>query len=166
MSTQQVHEALRECSFLRELPDEDLARISAIGRPKEYGEGEILFREGEPATNLFIISSGSVALEICAPGVGCRRIMTLGPGELLSWSSVLDQTRQTATARAIGPTQVIAIQSSQLLMLCEHDPALGYALMRRVALAVTHRLTAARMQLLDVFGSLMPSSPSESTNKI
>ena len=33
------------------------------------------------------------------PVVGCQQILTLGPGELLGWSSMLEQLRYTARAR-------------------------------------------------------------------
>jgi hypothetical protein len=39
------------------------------------------------------------------------------------------------------------------ISLCESDPRLGYELMRRTALALSKRLSAARLQLLDVFGA-------------
>ena len=85
--------------------------------------------------------------------------MTLSDGDLLSWSAVLEQTRLTATVRAISPIHGVVIDGQALLQICEDDPAFGFAFMRRVALATVNRLTAARMQLLDVFGAQMPTTP-------
>jgi CRP-like cAMP-binding protein len=102
--------------------------------------------------------SGHVSLEICAPGVGCRQIMTLNGGDLLGWSPVLEQMRLTATARAISPVKAVQINARQLLALCEHDTSLGYDFMRRAVSAIGKRLTATRKQLLQAFGSEMPEA--------
>ena len=82
--------------------------------------------------------------------------MTVGPGELLGWSPLLEQTRLTASARTMTPVEAIELQGGQLLALCHHDPRFGYVFMRRAALALAKRLNATRMQLLDVFGADMP----------
>lgn len=158
MNAAEIEKALRECGFLRDVAPEDLAQFAAIAKPVEIGEGELILREGELAKDVYVILSGKASLEICAPGVGCRRFMTLSDGDLLSWSAVLDQTRVTATIRAISPIKAIIIDGRQLLTLCEHDPKFGFAFMRRVALAMAHRLTAARMQLMNVFGTEMPEA--------
>jgi len=40
---------------------------------------------------MYLVVNGNVSVEICAPGIGCRRIMTVGNGELLAgrpcWNS-------------------------------------------------------------------------------
>ena len=59
--------------------------------------------------------------------------MTVGEGELLGWSPVLEQSQLTATARAFAPTSAIEINASQILAICEHDPRFGFELMRRAA---------------------------------
>ena len=159
MSLQEIVESLRACGFLRDLSEEDLLRFAELARPIEFATDELILREGDIAKDVFVILSGSVAVEICTPGIGCRRIMTLSNGDLLSWSSVLDHARLTATVRAITRTTAVVVNGRQLLTLCEHDPAFGYAFMRRVAQAMGNRLTAARMQLLDVFGEQMPVAP-------
>ena len=143
---------LREVDFLDSIADEHLGWIAQVGRQMEFAQGELIFREGEPASQIYLIVRGRVSLEICAPGVGCRRILTVGEGELLGCSPVLDQARLTATARAAESTLAIAISGQQILTLCEHDARFGYEFMRRAALALAKRLAATRMQLLDVFG--------------
>ena len=45
--------------------------------------------------------------------------------------------------------------------LCDHDPQFGYELMRRTALALAKRLSATRMQLVNVYGDQLPVTPQE-----
>jgi CRP-like cAMP-binding protein len=143
--------ALSETDFLFDMRGDDLEKIAAISTLCDFQPGDIIFREGAPACRAYIVISGIVALEICATGKGCQRILTVGRGELLAWSAILEQPRLTATARAMTPTQLIQINASQLVDVCDENPAFGYQLMRRTAKALANRLTATRVQLLDVY---------------
>jgi hydrogenase maturation protease len=157
MNDKSVLETLRDVGFLRGIGDEYLNQIAEIAEREEFPEGKIIFHEGGPAQFIYLIVSGNVSLEIAAPGVGSRRILTVGVGELLGWSPVLEQARLAATARALTPTQVVKISGQQVLTMCEHNPRFGYDVMRRAALALAKRLSATRMQLIDVYGSQMPN---------
>jgi CRP-like cAMP-binding protein len=152
-------ESLRELRFLHDMGPMHLEQIANISRFRDYHEGDIVFRQGDAAQYLYLIVHGNVSLEICAASIGCTQILTLGPGELLGWSSVLEQSCYTARARTLAVTRLVAINAGQFLTICERDPQFGYELMRRTALALAMRLSATRMQLLDVFGSSLPVLP-------
>ena len=90
-------------------------------------------------------------LQIYLHARGTRRILTLGPGDLFSWSAVIEPRRETETARAIECTEVLGIQGSRLLDLYLEDRALGCEMYKSIAAVVSSRLKATQMQLLDVF---------------
>jgi len=159
--TEQVFETLRGIQLLQELPDDLLTPLAAISHIMEFPAGAVIFRQGEAATTIYLLVDGNVALEICAPGVGCKRILTVAPGELLGWSPVLEQDRLTATARALSATRAIAVDGPQVLAICEQNPRFGYEFMKRAALTLARRLNATRLQLLDVFGTQMAEVPDE-----
>lgn len=148
----QLHAALRELEFLRGVDEEHLQRLADLGEFVDFPEGTVIFNEGEPASHCYLIVDGSVLLEICGPG-GCTRILTIGEGDILGWSSMLGKAELTAAARTISPTRAIELSGEKVLALCEQIPVLGYQLMRCTALALAKRLTATRLQLLDLYGS-------------
>jgi CRP-like cAMP-binding protein len=151
--------ALKDVHLLGDLAQEHLRQLAAISQCAEYAAGKVVFREGEPATDVYFVVSGNVALDMCAPAVGCRRILTVGPGELLGWSPLLEQARLTATARTLSDTRAVKLPAAELLALCERDSRLGYELMRRAALALARRLSATRLQLLNVYGESFAPFP-------
>lgn len=153
MTTGDLTAALRDIRCLQGAEAKDLEKLGSVSHSVEFSAGDILFREGDAASRSFMIRTGDVFLEICAPGVGCRRISTVGSGELLGWSPVLEGARLTATARAAGTVQAIEVPASELLALCQASPRFGYMFMRGVAQTLAQRLSAARVQLLDVYGS-------------
>lgn len=152
MSENVLPEQLRQFRFLQEIDDEDLRHLAAIARLVEFPAGKVLYREGQTLSNIYLILSGNVSIEICAAGIGCRRIMTVDAGDLLGISPAVGQARSTGTIRTLAPTKAIELNAGQVLTLCEHNPRFGYEFMRQVAVATLQRLNATRLQLLDVFG--------------
>jgi CRP-like cAMP-binding protein len=154
-----IKQTLAEIQFLRDIAPTHLERITDVAHIRDFREQETIFREGQPAQNLYLVVDGDVSLEICASGTGCRQILTLGPGELLGWSSLLDQSCYTARARTTQPARLVEINVAQLKELCDRDPQFGYELMRRTAVALAHRLNGTRIQLLNVYGDQLPVIP-------
>jgi CRP-like cAMP-binding protein len=55
----------------------------------------------------------------------------------------------TASAKALVPCRVLALDTGRVKALAEEDPRFGMELMRRVAVTVAKRLNATRLQLLE-----------------
>lgn len=161
MNNDTLVDALRDLRFLHGIGPMHLEQIARISRIRDYNEEDVVFRQGDAAQYVYLVVDGNVSLEICAAGTGCQQILTLGPGELLGWSSVLEQLSYTARARALDTTRLVEINIAQLLTICERDPKFGFELMRRTALALAKRLSATRMQLLNVYGPNLPTIPQE-----
>lgn len=150
---QELLETLRELEFLRGIDDEHLKELAKICEFVDFPEATIIFRSHGDASRCYLIVDGRVLLEICGSAVGCKPVLTLGGGELLGWSPVLGQALLSANARTLTATRAIAISGSQLVTLCEQAPEFGYQFMRCTALALAKRLTATRLQLLDLYGT-------------
>ncbi len=142
---------LRQIDFLQGICNESLARLTAAAQVAEFPPKTTIFRQGEPATDTFFVISGMAVLEICAPGVGCQQIGTVSQGELLGWSPVLSHKQLFATARTIDELVAFQIPGSVIHKLCDEDPQFGYQFMLRTAQTLAARLSAARMQLLDIY---------------
>ena len=149
--------ALRQLPFLRGVDDQHVGELAKLAMFVEFPEGTIIFRECEPAEKCYLIVEGNVVLEICGSAVGCTQIQTVGDGELLGWSAVLGGRELTSTARTLTATRAIQLSGPQILSLCERDAAFGYQVFRATALTLAKRLTATRLQLIDLFREEMPT---------
>lgn len=161
MTDADLAKELHSIQFLDDLSEDVLQRIASVARTADYPASTVVFHQGDPATNVYFVSEGLVALEICTPGTGCRRILTVGPGELLGWSPMLEQERLTATARTLMPTRTVAIDGKQVTAICEGNSRFGYELMKRTALALAKRLDATRLQLIDVYDQQLQPAPDQ-----
>jgi CRP-like cAMP-binding protein len=163
MSQKLLTDALQNSRFLHDISQQHLEQLTKVASLRDFDELEVVFREGDVAQHIYLVVFGNVSLDICAPGVGCKRVMTVGPGEILGWSALLEQTRMTATARTLEITRLVEIDAAPLLTLCGKDLGFGYEIMRRTMLALAKRLSATRMQLLDVYGSQLPAAAHDAT---
>jgi CRP-like cAMP-binding protein len=149
-------ETLEHLGFFEGFPPEYLTPLAGVARLIDVPAGEVLFSEGQKSANVYVVVEGKVALEIGLPSRGTATIQTVGPGKLLGWSPLLSQASMTATARAVEPTRLIAINALQALETCVRNPSFGMEFLRRTALALSRRLSATRLQLLEACEDELP----------
>ncbi len=133
------------------LAADQIDRICTCSGRMQLVVGEFLFREGETQFLLHVLLHGQLDLVMQVPGRGSQRILSIGPGELVGWSALVGQGVMTCSALCIQKADVIAIDALALRELMESDHELGYQFMRMMSQALSARLTATRLQLLDLF---------------
>ena len=75
--------------------------------------GDVLFREGDEPTTAFILDEGQV--EIRATQRGQEVVLALlGPGAIIGEMAVIDAAPRTATAVALTPCRLIALDRAQI----------------------------------------------------
>lgn len=148
---------LRKLTFAAEWPDGTVAEIAKLTQQENYPAGSVIFRESEKDDNIHLIVTGRVGLEMSVPARGKIRLLTLSEGDLLGWSPMVGNREMTATAVALSDTRLLTISGPSLLALCERNHEVGYAVMRRLAWALSRRLTATRLQLLDLYSQTAPA---------
>ncbi|MEP7355691.1 MAG: cyclic nucleotide-binding domain-containing protein, partial [Anaerolineales bacterium] len=117
-----------------------------------WSTDQVIFREGERDDRLYLVLEGRVALEIYMPNRGRVTILTIGPDEIFGWSAAVPFVqKRTASARAAQPTRAVVFDAAALRAACEQDHDLGYYVYRRLTNVIAGRLTATRLQLLDMY---------------
>jgi CRP/FNR family transcriptional regulator, cyclic AMP receptor protein len=152
VTMQSIHDLLAAHDFFAGLDPAYVDLIAGCGVNEHYEPGVVILQEGEPADHFYVVRTGLVAIEIHVPQRGALVVETLGPGEVLGWSWLVPPWRWRFDARALEPTNAIALDGACLRGKCENDPKLGYELMKRFVNVIEERLQAARLQLLDVYG--------------
>jgi CRP-like cAMP-binding protein len=144
--------------LLEELDDIDLLQkfsplyrkqLALLATSKTYLPGSCIFQEGNHEQHVYIVAEGKVMLEIKVPSLGVVQVHQVGPGDLLGWSPILGRGWMTATARALIPCRLIALDAEQVSTLAECDTRFGMELFRLMATALAERLRATRLQLPD-----------------
>lgn len=152
MSTPSIESILARHPFFQEVAPTEPGAIVERARLISFEPGRLIFHQGEPAEQLFLITMGKVSLEVFAPQRGPILLMTLGPEDVLGWSWLFPPYRWHLDARALEPTQAIAIDGARLRERCEANHELGYQLMHHSVSVIEQRLQAALLQLVDLYG--------------
>lgn len=139
--------------LLAGLPGDAAGHVAGCARNVAFDTGQLILAEGTAADTFYLLRRGSVALEVHAPGEGPLVIETLHAGQVLGWSWMFPPYRWHFDARALGPVGAIALDGACLRAKAETDPALGYALVLRLAGLILDRLQATRLRLLDLYGN-------------
>jgi len=108
-------------------------RILAIGAENRYvHDGDVLFREGEPADGGYVVQEGAFSLtsQHISPGM---RPVTVGPGALLGEIALLTNTVRPATATALEPSSVIRIPRTLFMKMLEGYPDAARRLRKMIA---------------------------------
>ena len=85
---------LENVDLFENLGPDDLAAIAHIAEEKEYEEGAVIYTQGQPGDNMFVIVQGEVLLERDG-----QPILRLGTGETIGQVSLLDRGTRPVTAK-------------------------------------------------------------------
>ncbi|MEZ6043982.1 MAG: cyclic nucleotide-binding domain-containing protein [Planctomycetaceae bacterium] len=149
--TQQIQQSLMELRFTAGLSHEEQLQLSENACLKTFPKGATLVTEGSNSGDFHIIRSGRVEICMSIPARGCLPVLTLEPGDVVGWSSILNLAGTMATVIAIEETQTITMKAARLRELCDQDHDIGYRIMERIARALSQRLIATRLQMLDIY---------------
>ncbi len=148
---QRCDDEVRNHPFLAGVSIHHLAAICATATDVRFKAGERVLCEREPASSFYLISSGSVAVEVHSRATGRNvRVDSLHAGDVLGWSWLFAPYCWHFQAVALEPVRAVQLDGAALLVRCEEDHELGYALMKRMAQLLIRRLSAARRVILDL----------------
>lgn len=150
---QTIEEYLPEHPFFAGLDQPTLELLAGCATNVHFNANEVLFHEGDQADTFYIVRKGLIAIQVQSPSAGGIVVDTAEAGGVVGWSWLVPPYRWMFDARASEPTSAVAFDGACLRGKCESDPVVGYALMKRVAQVMFDRLEAARLRLIDMYGS-------------
>jgi thioredoxin reductase (NADPH) len=125
-----------------------LDSLKKIGASCEFGDGEVLFAEGDRGFDFFIVEEGQV--EILEHSTGSASTITIHePGEFTGDVDMLTGRASLVTARARGVTRVIRMSAADVKKIVADEPELGNIILRgfltRRALLLDQGFTGLRI---------------------
>lgn len=142
-----------QSGFLAALSPEVCEKILSLAESFHYDRKHTIFQEGSDSPFIYIVKTGEVCVDIHIPSRGRRTILTAGPGEVVSWSALVQPFVHHASAHALEPTELLGIRGDVLAAVCREDMRVGYELYKALAEIASARLTTTRLQMLDMFAT-------------
>lgn len=122
------------------LSNEETALVAGYLDPVDLASGDVLFREGDPGDDLYIIRSGRMRIGIRLPDGSEHCIAELAAGDFLGEMSIFDHAPRSATCRALEPTSLLALSKSEFSAIIAEQPRIALKLMYRMLNVATQRL--------------------------
>jgi CRP-like cAMP-binding protein len=135
-----------ESDLFKGLSQEVIEEIDRVTFDESYAEGALLFKEGDPARNFYILAAGKVKLTIGEKGHITHLVSN--PGEAFGWSSLLEHGFYTASAECSAPTRLLRIEKEELDKIFEKHSASGLLFFKRLAAVIGKRLVSSYHSLL------------------
>ena len=93
-----------------------------------FKAGDVIFREGDNAIDLFVIKSGQVRIQI-----GNRTVTELAPDTIFGEMALIDDEPRSATAIAVTDVELVPVSEKQFLFLVSQTPYFALKVMRVLA---------------------------------
>lgn len=106
---------------------------------KEFSQGTILFREGEPGKEMYIIQKGKVQVRKRV-GKTEKVLAELTAGEFFGEMALLLGTDRSATVEVTEKSRILVVSPDTFTSLLENDPQIALKMLKKMA---------ARLRALD-----------------
>jgi CRP/FNR family transcriptional regulator, cyclic AMP receptor protein len=124
---------LRATLLFADVSEVHLTAIAAAASERTLRRGDVLFTEGEDSDQLYIVTSGRIAIANRSVDGRESVVALMEPGDLFGEMPLFDRLGRSAEARALEPSAVIAIPYGPVRTLYEIEPAELWSVVRLLA---------------------------------
>ncbi len=126
--------------------------ILGATRPRSVLAGDIVFREGEEGSGLFLLLKGSVEVVKQSPNGTAQQLATVDAPSVLGEISLILERRHTATVRATADSEFRVLAREEFLRLLERDNLAAHKLVGTIAEVLARRLRRMNEMAIDLLG--------------
>ncbi|PJA97439.1 MAG: Crp/Fnr family transcriptional regulator [Ignavibacteriales bacterium CG_4_9_14_3_um_filter_34_10] len=136
-------EYLMYVPIFADLDDVTIQKIGSVGFSKKYSKDEIIFREDDPGSAMFVILTGKVKV-VRTSNDGREVILTiLSQYDFFGEMALLDGLSRSASVIATEESELFIIQREEFLNLLKLHPEISINLLQEL----TQRLRAADLKI-------------------
>jgi sulfate permease, SulP family len=134
---------LAEVDLCSGLADSDIAVLESHMRHTAYPRGSVIFRQGDPGKELFIVTSGRASARLSQPSGGDIRLATFAPGTVFGELAILDAGPRSATVVADDDVGCWVLGDGQFSALMSSAPHIAIKLLANLGRELSGRLRRA-----------------------
>ena len=118
--------ALHCVDMFRVLPDEELHRLASLAQRRLYAPGEVIVRQGDETSELYIIEEGEVEVRVHRAGAAATvHLARLGAGKFFGEMALVTGDKRQATVRAVTPCLLLGVGRDAVQPIMEKAPDLA-----------------------------------------
>jgi CRP-like cAMP-binding protein len=140
---------LREIRLFTAFAEADLTALAQRLRARTLKKNQMLFREGDPGDEMFLVRGGAVIVSKVVKGRVEQLLNRIGPGEFFGEMSLLDGASRSATVQAETDATLLVLDRKSLNQLIEASPHAAAALFYAMVHVFMDRLRASDVRLTE-----------------
>ncbi|MEA3253559.1 MAG: cyclic nucleotide-binding domain-containing protein [Chloroflexota bacterium] len=125
----------------------------SILRTEHCQQNSIICAENSESTEMYIVDSGRVNLEIEAVPKMHLQVSSLKRNEAFGWEALVPPYRYTTSAKAAADSDLIVLDGEKMRKLCETSPDICARVMEHVVRIAADQLAATRQQMFMLYHS-------------
>ncbi len=141
---------LRRVQLFRGLEPQQLSLIARLASQQSFRAGDTVFTQGQPATHLYLLLRGKVAIRFKPEDGEALPVAQLESGGVFGWSAALGHGQYTSGAFCTSDCETLVIAGDALRRLCETHPETGVLVLERLAEVIAQRLESTHDQVLEL----------------
>ena len=117
-------ELLARAELFGELAPDEVAVLAEAARAVSFPRNALVFEAGDPAGELYVVRSGRIAIASRAPDGRESVVALMEEGDLFGEMSFFDGQGRSALARALEPSELIAVPFPPIRAVLDQRPTL------------------------------------------
>lgn len=138
---------LREVRLFKEIAPPELHELAQRLRERALRKGQVLFREGEPGDEMFLVRRGTIVVSKAVTGRVEQVLARMGPGDFFGEMSLFDHSPRSAAVQAESDVALLVLDRPNLQHLIDLSP--------RAAAGFFHALVGVFIERLRASGNLV-----------
>jgi signal-transduction protein with cAMP-binding, CBS, and nucleotidyltransferase domain len=136
---------LHEYPLFDGLTEQQIQEVMQVCREECFVPEAIMFEEGQPAGELFVLVEGTVEESFTAGEATLTLVRPVQPGEIIGCQALVPPYKQTCTARSLDHVEVLAINAAGLRELFARDCQLAVTIQQHVIQSLLERISGLRL---------------------
>ena len=136
------------------LSPEALAKIESRAVARNYPRNAVVISEGDEATSMFIIVTGSVKVYHTEADGKETILNTQGPGQHFGELALVDDAPRSASVMTTEQSRLLVLSKAAFKECLEDSPEIGYHLVQALARQVRRLTETVNMMGRDVYGRI------------
>ncbi|MBL7003729.1 MAG: Crp/Fnr family transcriptional regulator [Gammaproteobacteria bacterium] len=130
-----IIKAMKECTLLQNLNDDDFSKIADFSHAKELPDNCILFEQARPLSDVYLLVTGCIKLVRLAPNGKEKVIEIISPGKTFAEAALFfGSSNYPVTAISLEPSLVVGLQSQPLMALLKSSNQLCIDMLANLSL--------------------------------
>ena len=141
LAVRRMAEEVRSTDIFQMLDANEALHLAGICERCLLGPGDILFHEGQPGRNLYVVLRGELQIIVRSPDGDAEVVVgRVQAGSLVGEMAVLEAAPRSASVRAAGPCELLSMPGRAFAELVASGHPAAFAILRQLQHSLSDRL--------------------------